>query len=104
MVKEKEKCRLKTAQERKKKVDEALSDHIDDIYVVRPYLLYIEVKEKWLKLKIIILDSWRGFHTQELAARGSLWGGHKGMKPETNTLKEQHTPLNRRFKLCGGVC
>jgi XTP/dITP diphosphohydrolase len=40
---------------------------------------------------VLLFDSWRGFHTQELATRWSLWGGHKGMKPESNTFKEQHT-------------
>jgi hypothetical protein len=34
----------------------------------------------------------RGFNTPP------LWGGYKGIKPETNTLPKQHTPL-----LCGGV-
>jgi hypothetical protein len=46
----------------------------------------------WMRTRNTI-DSWRGFHTPP------LWGGHKGMKPESNTFKEQHTSL-----LCGGVC
>jgi hypothetical protein len=33
----------------------------------------------------------RGFITQEPAFwRGSLWGGYKGSKPESNTFREQH--------------
>ena len=33
------------------------------------------------------LDSWRGFHTPP------LWGGYKGMKPESNTFQEQPYPV-----------
>jgi hypothetical protein len=37
--------------------------------------------------------SWRGFNTQEPASRGSLWGGYKGIKPESNTFREQPYPV-----------
>jgi hypothetical protein len=37
------------------------------------------------------VDSWRGFNTPPLC------GDCKGIKPETNSFREQHTPL-----LCGG--
>ncbi|MFP3091451.1 hypothetical protein LQZ21_14120 [Treponema sp. TIM-1] len=43
-------------------------------------------------------DSLRRVHTQEPAYAGEPWGGTKGMDPESNTLREQHTPT-----ACGGV-
>jgi putative DNA modification/repair radical SAM protein len=46
-----------------------------------------------------LFDSVRGVHTQEPVNAGEPWGGTKGMDPESNTFKEQHTPPNRRFEL-----
>ena len=48
-----------------------------------------------------ITYSWRGFNTQELATRGSLWGGYKGIKPETNSTGERNTPLPAAGKAAG---
>jgi predicted nucleic acid-binding protein len=50
------------------------------------------------------VDSLRGFHTQELATRGSFRAKINGMKPETNTLLEQQPQeLAARGSLQGGV-
>ena len=43
-------------------------------------------------VSIVFFDSRRGFDIPP------LWGVPKGIKPESNTFREQHTPL-----LCGGV-
>jgi hypothetical protein len=66
----------------------------------KPFLMWHEIPT--LENIAIIkpyFDSLRRVHTPRTRlSAGEPWGGTKGMYPESNTLREQHTP-----SACGGV-